>query len=35
MADAMCRLILDDNIPINEAQLAAEEYKKLRGLVIV
>jgi ParB/RepB/Spo0J family partition protein len=34
LADAMCRLILDDNIPINEAQLAAEEYKKVRGLVI-
>jgi hypothetical protein len=34
LADAMCRLILDDNIPINEAQLAAEEYKKMRGLVI-
>ena len=35
LADAMCRLILDDNIPINEAQIAAEEYKKVRGLVIV
>jgi hypothetical protein len=34
LADAMCRLILDDNIPLNEAQLAAEEYKKMRGLVI-
>ena len=32
LADAMCRLILDDNIPINEAQLAAEEYKEARGL---
>ena len=34
LADAMCRLILDDDIPINEAQLAAEKYKKVRGLVI-
>jgi ParB/RepB/Spo0J family partition protein len=32
LADAACRLILDDNVSMDEAQYAAKEYLKARGI---
>ena len=32
LADSACRLILDDEVTINEAQRAAKAYLKARGL---
>ena len=32
LADAVCRLVLDDKVSIDEVILAAKAYKKARGL---